>query len=110
MSSPAKAVKLVKARLKDSEYWPDAGWSCCEEMMKRAKINASRLKGVIVVDLSKSTVYPLRRCPYCQAKLPVIKAAIIAKGKWKGYATALSWLDLDETGIANGNYVEGPTA
>ena len=96
-------AKLVKARVKAVEEFPD--WAkCCPEA-----IEAALSWGIITIDLSTAQKFAANRwyCHYCRAEYPeLIGVADVADG----LMVEMELLDIDETGVPNGNYAAGPTA
>lgn len=94
-------AKLVRARPKAVEDLPE--WAkCCEQFT--AVLMAI---GEITVDVSDLDAPASRTlgCAFCGSVLPISKGVPdVADGLF----IPLECFDIDETGVANGNYVEGP--
>jgi len=93
-------MKLVRARPKSPENLPD--WlKCCPE-----QIQFQQDIGEIILDLDDQCMVGPGYCLFCYATSPGDHGARIVSGEYAGRPFALSAVDLDETGVPDGNYVE----
>lgn len=97
-----RAPQLVRARPKAVEYLPEWAKCCAKAQIVRDEL------GEIFIDLATAREEKESSCKYCGASLPSWKSAKIVGGEFAGFLCPFEYLDLDETGVANGNYVEGP--